>query len=134
MDFKQGMVRETFQGTVFGDSCTPFFQGDNTHQFSVSRIASNGSLDAAGWRWRFSINQGQINLFDLARFKLLLQPAMRPLVLCDNNQPGSIFVQPVDNPRALLPANPLKFWNVTKSSVDQSASVMPGRGMNNHPG
>ena len=85
---------------------------DHRHLLAGCCVASNGGLHPALRRGREPIHQGQVDLLHLAQAELVLQPAVGVFVLCHHDQSGGLFIQAVNDARALLAADAFQLRRV----------------------
>lgn len=71
---------------------------------------------------------------DFTLAELFLQHVMGAVVFGEQDQPGGVLIQAVDNAGPLLAANTFHFWGMRQGSMDQCSVTMPGCRMDNHPG
>ncbi len=126
MGFEQGVRGKGLKGEVFGNRFTPFFISDNRHLLAVGWVPPNRRFDPPGGCGRMAIHQGQVYFLYLAQAKLILQPAVSAFVLGDQDQPGGIFIQAVDHPRALFAADAFHLRGMRQGGMHQRAGGMPG--------
>ena len=86
-------------------------------------MASDVERNLAGCLAQPAVDQREVCLFDHSILKRLAQPRMSPVVLCDDQKPGSPFVDPVDNPRPAFPSGPGQILKLEQQAVDQRVSL-----------
>ena len=77
-------------------------------------------------------HERDVLFLDLAIAELACQLRMRRIVLGDNHQSGSAAVEAMHDARPLLAADAAQILDVVQQRVDQRATGVTGRGMDDH--
>ena len=102
------------------------------HFLAVRFAAAQGQSHLAGVLLHDALHQGTVMLFHFPGGQLPAEFPMGKVVLGHQQQAGGILVQPVDNPRADLPANARKAVQVIQQGIDQGALLIARGGMHHH--
>ncbi|OQC26575.1 MAG: hypothetical protein BWX70_02328 [Verrucomicrobia bacterium ADurb.Bin070] len=104
------------------------------HAFAVHRMTADQPAYSTRLARRRAVRQRLVLLGDAPGLKQPHQPGHRRIVLCDNQQPGGLFVQPVHDARTLHAADPAEVAAMVKQRIDQGAVRMPRRRMHHQSG
>ena len=80
-----------------------------------------------------AVNQREVFLLDTAILERLAQPRVSPVVLRDNQKPGSPFVDPMDNPRPACAPGAGQILKVNSKRVNQRPFAVPAPGWTTRP-
>ena len=107
--FDQGADSRQFRDDPPGGSRGTATPVQNGHFFSVHRVAADVVLDCAASRTgEVALYQGEVDFRHGASGDLPGEMGVGGVVLCDHEAAAGILVQPMDDARALLAADPRK--------------------------
>ena len=90
-------------------------------------MATERGRDASLRRFDMTFDQGEIFLEHGTRLKLCLQRPVRSVIFGNDNQPGGLFVQPVNDTGPPFAAYPFDLRTMVQHSVDQCHRRDPGQ-------
>ena len=97
-DAKERHARESLQDPPSGDG-GPSFLCVNGHPLSFPRVAAYGPIDHSFILMEVAGNKGKIGFFNRSVLELLREVLISLIVLCNDHDSGSAFIEPVDDPR-----------------------------------
>ena len=100
----------------------------------MDRMAGDRFVDYACRFARGPAHERQIDFFHGARGELFREIAVGRVVFCDDDSAAGFFVEPMDNPRALFPADAGKVSAMREERVDQRVLLVPRARMHHDPG
>ena len=125
MHLQQSMLPESLQGSIFADCLATPINPSDRHHFPVHSVSSHRCLDPSRWGRRFAIHERLIYFYRLAQSKLVLQKAMCQVIFCQQDQTGSVFIQPVHHPRPFFASYPSISGAMSQGCMHQGAVDMP---------
>src|SRR5919106_2159369 len=123
-----------FNGPL-GDRWASFGEKINTRHFlAVGTVSSDGAFDSPRGRFELAPNERKVLFAHAPLLELSRELLIGHIALRDDHRPGSIFVQPVNDPGATLATDALKIRTVVQKRVDQRAAAPARGGMHHHSG
>ena len=121
LDSKQSKILEALSAFVNRVSRPAGLPLEHSHSSSVVCSSSDSSFDLASFRLNATVNEGYIQLENIAFAKLVREPLMSEIVLRDNQQARCIFVETMNDTGAHCPGRFRQGIEV----IDQSVGKRP---------
>src|SRR5579859_206824 len=109
LEEQEGAARKTLEDTKVGTGL-PTLSSSDRHLLTMARIAANRSIDTALIERDIALYQSQIAFLDGMVFHLLDQRGLRAQVFRNDQQPGGIAIQTMDNTWSLISLQPVQCW------------------------
>jgi len=93
----------------------------NRHHFSTDGMPGNGSVNPTALMGKNAMDQRNIFLLDGPFFELPGKKLMGHIIFCHKQEPGSIFIEPVNNAGPEFSADARKIFAMFQKAVNQGA-------------
>ena len=132
LHIQQREAAEAFGHFKNGMRCAAGSASKHRHSSSIIAAAPDASLDLAALLRHPSVDQRDVHFEHLAVAKLVRQAFVRAVVLCDDQQAGSFFVDSMDDARPGTSRLPGQLVEVMHERVRKRARLYPRAGVNDH--
>ena len=102
-DLEQGHIAIAFKDSIVGD-CFPTV-GNHRHTLPVGTVPADGCRNSAAINRKIAKTKGNICALNAVRFELLGKKAVGKIIFCDDQKPGGILVNAVNDPGSKLASN-----------------------------
>jgi hypothetical protein len=130
--FKQARLPSRAHDFEIGSRYAPTFLRSR-HLLAMNAMTLNRRQDASGRAPQFPGDKRQIDLVDRPKRELPRKVDVRKIILRHHQTTARFFIQPMNNPRSLLPADTRKIFAMRQQSVNQCAAFAAGTRVNRNP-
>lgn len=119
-----GRMAQPLQDPPLGE-CRFSMLAAHGHPLAVNRVATDRPFNAPSVLPQSPPCEGQIGLAHTSFLELRCQGLVRDVVFGDKEEPGGIFVQPVDDAWSDMSADPGEILTMVEKSVNKGAAIVP---------
>ena len=112
----------------------PAFAAARGHSGAAVQIAGYGQLDSPSLCFQFAVEQGDVNLLDLALLKFFHEFSMRGVGARDDEHAGGFFVEAMHDSGAQRPADGGERAEAIEKRGCQRSENISASGMHHHAG
>jgi hypothetical protein len=127
--FHQAYSTAGLQDAIFRPGRSSTAQIDR-HFFALYRMPADRGIDCSAGSFEGPGNEREVDFLDLALGELAGEGLMRRVIFCHRETAAGLFIETMNNPRALLAADAGEAGAVMKQRVDQGMRLVARTRMN----